>query len=629
MLLWLTVICQAKPLTGRLIVELEQSTGSLKKNVSVNHDRHKRTGRPSGIADKNDCAELHWEHKKKRHRDDSYGMKTTFIGSISWQWLYATNLLIAYELILTRKDTPPSSIHSLWFLVVGWLLKSYWNPDLSMFNPIGHQEAASILTQIAINTMKPGDEHDPQQGQSSESSGQQTAQSTTHIRGYFTSLLYSDSADDEEAPEQYSHTLGLNCFIHPCHGVCRFRPASDSSSCNATNGVAPDSTGEGVPHTTDPYGQATCNVILIGENGQLLQCGKVFKNAESLSTHKKGLHTGQQTCDVTVVGEDGQQQSCGMACKNAKALSNHKRRDHSGVQTCPECQKTLPNAIALSNHKRRDHSGAQTCPECQKTLPNAKALSNHKSEYHTGQQTCPECQKTLPNAKALSNHKSEYHTGAQTCPECQKTLPNAKALSGHKRRDHTGAQTCPECQKTLPNAKALSNHKSEYHTGQQTCPECQKTLPNAKALSNHKSEYHTGQQTCPECQKTLPNAQALSRHKRRDHTKAQTCPECQKILPNAKALSDHKRRDHTGAQTCPECQKTLPNAQALSNHKTKYHTGAQTCPECQKTLPNAQALSNHRRQHRKRKIAALDKDNEISPPADKVNKSDYQGKLSD
>ncbi|WP_410493846.1 C2H2-type zinc finger protein [Endozoicomonas sp. 8E] len=82
-------------------------------------------------------------------------------------------------------------------------------------------------------------------------------------------------------------------------------------------------------------------------------------------------------------------------------------------------------------------------------------------------------------------------------------------------------------------------------------------------------------------------------------------------------------------QTCSQCQKTLPNAQALSHHKRRDHTGAQTCPECQKTLPNAQALSDHRRQHRKRKIADLHKDNEISPPADKVNKSDYHGKLSD
>ncbi|WOG27075.1 C2H2-type zinc finger protein [Endozoicomonas sp. 8E] len=628
MLLWLTVICQAEPLTGRLIVELEQSTGSQNKNVSINHDRYKWTGRPSGIADKNDCAERHWEPKKKRHRDYSYGMKTTFIGSISWQWLYATNLLIAYGLILTSKAPPPSSTHSLWFLVVGWLLKSYWNPDLSMFNPIGHQEAASILTQIAINTMKPGDEHDPQQGQSSESSGQQTAQSTTHIRGYFTSLLYSDSADDEEAPEQYSHTLSLNCFIHPCHGVCRFRPASDSSSCNATNGVAPDSTGAGVPHATDPYGQATCNVILIGENGQLLQCGKVFKNAESLSRHKKGLHTGQQTCDVTVVGEDGQQWSCGTVCKNTIVLSNHKRRDHTGAQTCSECQKTLPNTKAQSDHKTKYHTGAQTCPECQRTLLNAKALSDHKRRDHSGAQTCPECQKTLPNASALSVHKSEYHTGQQTCPECQKTLPNAKALSNHKRRDHTGAQTCPECQKTLPNASALSVHKRRDHTGAQTCPECQKPLPNAKALSVHKTKYHTGAQTCPECQKTLPNTKALADHKRRDHTGAQTCPECQKTLPNAKALSVHKSEYHTGQQTCPECQKTLPNAKALSVHKRRDHTGAQIRPESQKTLPNAKALSSHRRQHRKRKIADLDKDNEISPP-DKVNKSDYREKLSD
>ncbi|WOG28704.1 hypothetical protein [Endozoicomonas sp. 8E] len=103
--------------------------------------------------------------------------------------------------------------------------------------------------------------------------------------------------------------------------------------------------------------------LLVGEAGQLRQCGKVCENSKALSNHKSNFHSGQKTCDLTVVGQDGQQRPCRMVCKNAKEMSNHKIRDHSAPRTCDvrvvgkngqlrPCGKFCKNARVLSNHKR-------------------------------------------------------------------------------------------------------------------------------------------------------------------------------------------------------------------------------------------------------------------------------------
>ncbi len=494
-----------------------------------------------------------------------------------------------------------------------------------------------VVVGFAITTVLFNSGHDPSQYRpSTSSSGQQTSSVTSHSGDSFTSPLNTDNDDGNGGPQQHLHTLDLNCYTSPCHGLCQLRPSPDSIEPGQWLLNFEESwTGKTeATHEQDSYshladgdcficmGQFESLETLLPQHNVpfeiLADPGIQPQGASGLSTTTDGFavindsftvpgppeavgisialtqgstvqarkddKTRQKTCNAPLVGADG----------HTKPLSNHKRKDDTGARTCPESQRTLSDAKSLASHKRQYHTGERTCSECLKTLRNNQALWDHRKKSHSGVKTCPHCQKTLPNSKALSDHKRKDHSGVQTCPDCQRTLPNAQSLSEHKSHYHTGVQTCPQCQKTLPNTRALSDHKRKDHTGVQSCPECQKTLPNAKALSDHKRKDHSGVRTCPECQKTLRNAQALSDHKRKDHSGVQTCPECQKTLPNAQALSHHKRRYHTGVQTCPECQKALPNAKALSNHKRRYHTGVRTCPECQKTLPNSQALWAHK-----------------------------------
>lgn len=171
----------------------------------------------------------------KGDRLGSYGVKTPVIESFSWQLLYLTNLLVSFELIQTTKDVLqiPDSYLCLpveIVIAVSWLLKGCWPPDSRLFNPIKpliEQQEASQNQPFMITIVMIGPRQQ-QQSQPSDSTCQESAGTTIHYKGSFTPPINSGSGDGEEDPQQHSHTFGFNCFAYPCHGICLFRPSSDS-----------------------------------------------------------------------------------------------------------------------------------------------------------------------------------------------------------------------------------------------------------------------------------------------------------------------------------------------------------------------------------------------------------------
>ncbi|WP_257274907.1 MULTISPECIES: RING finger domain-containing protein [unclassified Endozoicomonas] len=237
LLLSLSVICQAEKLTRRFVVEFapHQGTGSLDRVFSIKHNLNTLPVGSLDIDDTNGCP--YFSAANEPGGLNGYGLATRFIASIYWQWLYPTHLLVAYELALTTNGAPLGSIPCLRlpekaFIAVGWLLKSYWNPDSLLFNPMGQPGAAFVSTQVghpfAIITKGPNG-HDEQKNAPPDqplasSSGQQASARTTQLRASFTSPLDSGSADGNEDPEQHRHTYGLDCYVDACNGVCQFRP---------------------------------------------------------------------------------------------------------------------------------------------------------------------------------------------------------------------------------------------------------------------------------------------------------------------------------------------------------------------------------------------------------------------
>ncbi|WOG26931.1 hypothetical protein [Endozoicomonas sp. 8E] len=666
LLLSLSVICQAKPSVRRFIVEVGQNSDFSSQCFSIKNDRLTLSDNLSDIAETNCHEEPNSSPYVKRHKLDSYELKTPLIESISCQWLYATNLLVAYELILNNKAPPINLNPYLWLpleavITIGWLLKNYWKLDSPLYNPIEQQEASQSLP-FAITAMMPGSEHTSQQGQPSESSGQLNPQATTKITGYFSSLLYSDSdsADGNGGPQQHSHTLCLNCYVYPCHGLCQFKKSSCSYNSGtpdceensagyaeatpgqssysplanrhyhnynsldgvaldgvasdgvASDGVAFDSMVTGAADATSPAQQATCNVIVFGEDGLLRQCGKVYKNKKILLSHKSGYHTGQKACDAIVTGEDNEPRLCGASYQNAKTLWYHKSVAHSGQQTC------VLSMIGENGQQR----------PCGKICESIRSLTVHKSRYHTGQKTCcvnvicedgqqRPCGKVCINTAALMHHKSKEHCRQQTC---------SVAVIGDD------GQLQP-CGRVCKSGRSLSSHKSNVHSGEKNCDMI--------------VVAENGQKRA--CGKVCKNAQALSEHKSSNHSERKTCDvtvagedgqqwACEKVCNSAKALREHKRIFHTGRQTCDipvvgkdgqsrPCGKVYNNARAIMDHRRRVHTEKKSCDstvvaedgqlrQCGKVCKNAHALSQHKRRHRKRKPLNVGQEDDLSPLTD-------------
>ncbi|WP_422473985.1 hypothetical protein [Endozoicomonas sp. ALB032] len=534
----------------------------------------------------------------KRQKFFSYEIKTTLIESISRQLLYATNLLVAFELIMTSKAPPLSATSYSWLpiegvVTVGWLLKSYWNPDSPLFQPFEQSEMR--LTQgnqpFAITIMMHGSGYNQQQphqqSQLPESSGQQAPQANSRPTSAFTNPLSSGSGDGFEDPQQHAHTLGIDCFVHPCHGVCNFRPSSESigstervlkseesltSPAGATAGqnLCPHNSlchrcirhsdsanetsnnlfaiqlqftsgqlfqGHGIDdnpvNTTAPV-PVPCNLTILDEDGQLRNCEKVYKSAFSLLNHKRAYHSGKKTCLALVVGKDGQLRPCGKVCKNASTLGYHKRKTHTGQQTC--------DVIVVKED-------GQERP-CRKVCKNADALSNHKKNAHSGQRTCD---------------VTVVDENGQLRP-CGKVLKNAGLLSSHKRDAHTEQETCDVI---------------VVGEGHQQRP-CGRVCKNAKALSSHKTGCHSGQKTCAVLVISKDGKPQL----------------CGRVFKNAYILSDHKQRKHSGQKTCDV---------------TLVGKDGQPRP-CGKVFKNAKTLSVHKRMHRKRKPVDTNQKDSLSPP---------------
>ncbi|WOG27000.1 hypothetical protein [Endozoicomonas sp. 8E] len=623
LLLFLSGIGKAELLTRRFIVEFQQNAGLTNQIFFIKPDRPSL----SGIAGTDGYARPYLRPDYIRQWHYCCEIKTTTIESISWQWLYARNLLAAHELILTTRNPLRSPPTYSWLpieaaIVVGCFLKSYWNNDLSLFNSIEQQKSTSTFTQVrhpfTSSTVMFGSGNDQQpyqqQEQPSESSGQHAPAATDYI----TSVLHARSGDGNESPQQEQHTLSLNCFVRPCHGVCQFRlsnesmwPAEWSLNCEedftAQTGSTPGQSSS--PHLVDednPEYIIHISSVNAADSQQDLGSKilseifdiKVGLNPDQLfqpPAHQSQSHSmdagltsaqavctiapsRQKNCDPTLVGEDGQQQPCGKVCKNPQSISSHKASTHNGQQTF-----LMPvfGEVGLM------------CP-CGRIYKNAKALSAHKSRVHTEPKSC---------VVSVFGEDGLIHP-------CGRVCKNAQALSIHKSRDHTGTMFCKA---SVPGEDGLLRP-------------CGKLYSNAKALSSHKYSYHTGQKTCDLMVIGENGQQQL----------------CGTIFKNKKSLHEHKRRYHSGERTCltnvvGEDGRQLPcgiicnNSGALSEHKRKHHTAQQTCFEtvvgkdgqqrpCGKVCNNAKAFSGHRRVHRKCKPADVEHDDDFTPPKAKKTK---------
>ncbi|WP_422410247.1 MULTISPECIES: hypothetical protein [unclassified Endozoicomonas] len=646
LLMSLSVAFQTKAFTQSFIVELEQNSGLPNKNFSIKPDQHTLPGNPSDIADISGYAGSDLFSDKKRHRLGSYRLKTTLIESISWRLFYATQLLVVYKLILSSKDfSSGTSLYSRQPLdlvvAVGWFLKNYWNLDSPLFKSIAQQELNHCHPFAIITAMFGSGENSPQYSPS-KSSGQRASQATLQSTGSITSLLNSGSGGDNSDPQQHRHSLGLNCLVYPCHGVCRFRTLFDSSGSSEWT---LDSLKGLCPHLVSGH-CFICSYHFAPLNTEDCQQNPLFDTSIGLPTIQSRfdldplLQTQGNSIDGNTangciflggVASDGVALDGvaldGVALDGVALDGVAETTDFigsmgddlpmSGSLPCTVNDFEVINGPLdpVSLLEEMGISSTLNHSEAQQTITGSPKLGQRQSHLsQTG--AIPARNKSRQKTCKLTM-LDEY---GQSQP-CGKVCDNTKALSIHKRRYHTGQKTCDltmvdkggqkrPCGKICKNSMSLAVHKRIHHSGQQICGysvsgedgqlrSCGMVCRNIKALLEHRSQYHSEQINC---ELTVVGEDGQQRS-------------CGKVCKNAKAFSDHKRREHSGQKTCElilvgedgqrrPCGMVCNSAQAFSSHKSRYHTGQKTCDvtilgntgqkrPCGKVCRGAQALSDH------------------------------------
>lgn len=231
---YLSATSQADSLTTGFAVELQQAS-SPEWSFSIKPDHpHSLSGGPSYPADINGYAESILPSDEKPQRFGNYGVKTSFFESVPWQLIYATHFLTAYELVMTARDAsglkPYSWIPVETFLAVGCLLRSYLSIDSPLFNLMDQPEASQDDPFAITTMMLPGNgqQQSQKQNEQTASSSQQTSGTTASRMTGAILPLSSGSGGGSQNPQQHQHTLGLDCYVDSCLGVCRLRPSPDS-----------------------------------------------------------------------------------------------------------------------------------------------------------------------------------------------------------------------------------------------------------------------------------------------------------------------------------------------------------------------------------------------------------------
>ena len=138
------------------------------------------------------------------------------------------------------------------------------------------------------------------------------------------------------------------------------------------------------------------------------QCGKFFKNVDTLTKHKRDLHENSFRKHLCV--------HCGKILKHKADLIDHIQRHHSDEKfPCQECGKTLPTKKDLLGHIRRNHTKREKieqCLQCELKFYDVHALRNHVSNVHEKIKPwhCEVCQLKCARLGNLNEHRRKTHS---------------------------------------------------------------------------------------------------------------------------------------------------------------------------------------------------------------------------
>ena len=522
-------VCLAESQTHNFIVEFEQNAGSPSQNFFIKPEPDTLSamqminmellqGKPTEITNTNGYSGSDSPPDDKPYRPEGlWESLTTVLESVSWQLLYATNEVIGYKLFLTLQEGPYQLLPFSWepvmtTVVVGWLSRSHWNPELPKFNQLDEQEPKQQRELQIITLMdRPCGGYYP----STLPWGQDQP---FNIFSTFTGHSYSSIAnypfrysDDPDWPIPPRHTQDENCPLQPCCHLlhCILRPTTLASR-HGEDCCCVDCLGSSI--TRQPIASTQCD----STSDQSIKCrthihlqtGGAESNPHSVNMGSVEPETITQKAGSTTQAQGNPPPA--KRKKHSNTVKTHQARAKRTYQYhCdqPNCSYQTYRCLNLERHKKTHQTRAERTyqyhcnqPDCPYQTDWNTRLELHKKthqaraeriyQYHCDQPICPF---QADHRSDLERHKKTHQDKAERTyqfhcnqPDCPYQTDRSDHLERHKKRHQPRAERTyqyhcdqPDCPYQTDHRANLERHKKThqarakrtyYHCDQPDCP---------------------------------------------------------------------------------------------------------------------------------------------------------------
>ncbi|XP_066252871.1 zinc finger protein 675-like [Euwallacea similis] len=247
-----------------------------------------------------------------------------------------------------------------------------------------------------------------------------------------------------------------HCSFKPCRNSKKIDLPDEPIALEVENNLESQNhtSLKGDPHTAMKDSDALLRALAMKQIYKCGECEQLFNSKLKLYNHRRSEHVSPGVCNVcgVVVRADNLSKhiklhsetpikckECGKVFKNSESLRSHKFLHMGNCYTCEFCGKCFKLRGEHTRHLKL-HSDPDarktTCPHCGKKV---RDLKKHMLT-HTGQKPyiCQYCNKGFTSTYALKVH-TRQHTNERpyTCNYCGDAFPQKVSLMTHLKSKHS------------------------------------------------------------------------------------------------------------------------------------------------------------------------------------------------
>lgn len=404
------------------------------------------------------------------------------------------------------------------------------------------------------------------------------------------------------------------------------------------------------------------------------ECGRGYRHAGSLANHKKTHEVGSFQCDICgkensnalalkshLRSHTSQKKyscaQCGKSFRLATQLATHKKvhftkqvrqqpyrrvdADDPGEETendqlphFSDQSGSLEMSVELSETSDDVTNRPFKCDLCEKSYIHNRSLTNHKKTHQVGMFECTVCFKLFNNMAALYSHQRTHKGKSGTDMNAfmgSRTVTTLDKLSAES--PDTQVHFCHLCQIVFANDEDFQEHV-QMHNSSPLPFGLQDTLSEShdmscdSSITSPTSDFYASPINNGPSASLLGNYAAFNQLQEQILSNGHDFPDCSStdaspcIIPQGEpptmdtsipllslsraANSDCVKEDEetSGVDSderpfkCQICGKSYRHSGSLINHKRSHQVGIYQCSICRKNYPHLAALKSHLRLHK-------------------------------